>query len=322
MNLGMMLPAEAFEFLSSLPQMQDWSCVDLTKNPTLIPNSDIEVIWVEMNTMVSESFLNNFPNCRFILTATTGTSHIDEELLSSRRIKLVSLRDELNFLEKITSTSEFALGLTLSVWRKIVLANSALTLKLKRNDLSSLQIRGRRIGIVGMGRIGRRLATYLKALECEIYFYDPKVESEILVTECAYQVESIEELCKQASILVICASYNQNLMETYPIIKRSHISLMPKGSVIINVARGSLLDELAAFEALEDGHLFGLGLDVLSDEDICASKINVRQKAKDLANKGLNIIVTPHIGGMSIDAYFDCYRFIAEKFLLEFNSLN
>ena len=317
-----MLPAEAFEFLSNLPQLQDWSCVDLTKNPHGAHNLTTEVVWVEMNTMVDEAFLNRFPNCRFILTATTGTSHIDEELLASRRIELVSLKNEFDFLEEITSTSEFALALTLSVWRKIVLANSAIPLKLSRNDLSSLQIRGRRVGIVGMGRIGRRLSTYLKALECELFFYDPNVKGEILVAEGIHQVESLETLCKQVNILVLCASYDELLQDTYPIIKRSHISLLPKGSVIVNVARGSLLDELAAFDLLEKGHLFGLGLDVLSDEDLCASKVNVRQKANELISKGLNIIVTPHIGGMSSDAYLDCYRFITEKFLLNFNSLN
>ncbi len=317
-----MLPAEAFEFLSNLPQLQDWSCVDLTKEPHGVHNLTTEVVWVEMNTMVDEAFLNRFPNCRFILTATTGTSHIDEELLASRRIELVSLKNEFDFLEEITSTSEFALALTLSVWRKIVLANSAIPLKLSRNDLSSLQIRGRRVGIVGMGRIGRRLSTYLKALECELFFYDPNVKGEILVAESTHQVESLETLCKQVNILVLCASYDGLLQDTYPIIKRNHISLLPKGSVIVNVARGSLLDELAAFDSLEKGHLFGLGLDVLSDEDLCASKVNVRQKANELISKGLNIIVTPHIGGMSSDAYLDCYRFITEKFLLNFNSLN
>ena len=321
-QLGLILPAEAFKFLSSLPQLQDWSCFDLTKELNGVHNLTTEVIWVEMNTMVNEAFLNKFPNCRFILTATTGTSHIDEELLSSRKIELVSLKNEINFLEEITSTSEFALALTLSVWRKISLANNAISLKLSRNDLSSLQIRGRRVGIVGMGRIGRRLTTYLKALECEILFYDPNLENESFIEESAHRVESLETLCKQVNILVICASYDGRLLDTYPIIRRRHISLMPIGSVIVNVARGSLLDELAAFDLLERGHLFGLGLDVLSDEDICASNVNVRQKANELISKGLNIIVTPHIGGMSTDAYLDCYRFIVEKFLLRFRSLH
>jgi D-3-phosphoglycerate dehydrogenase len=269
--------------------------------------------------MVDMNFLDKYPNCRYLLTATTGVSNINEELLIERKIELISLRNETRFLEEITSTSEFALGLILSVWRKIVLATKAVPLGLTRNDLSSLQIKGKKVGIVGMGRIGKRLVKYFNALECEVFFYDTEA-IDMSQVQGANSVESITTLCKQANILVICASYNQHFLKSYPIIKKEHIAIMPKDSIIINVARGGLLDESAALDALETKHLYGLGLDVLADEDLHNSTQDIRRRAEVLFDKGFNLVITPHIGGMSNDAYLKCYRFIANKFVSKLDS--
>ena len=125
-NLGTIIPAEAFIFLSELPVLRVLKCVDLTKNQPDAINQAIDAICIEMNTMVDMNFLDKYPNLRYLLTATTGVSNINEELLIERKIELISLRNETRFLEEITSTSEFALGLILSVWRKIVLATKDL----------------------------------------------------------------------------------------------------------------------------------------------------------------------------------------------------
>lgn len=318
-TLGTIIPAEAFNFLSELPELRVLKCVDLTKNQPDAINQAIGAICIEMNTMVDRNFLDKYPNCRYLLTATTGVSNINEELLIQRKIELISLKNETRFLEEITSTSEFALGLILSVWRKIVLATKAVPLGLTRNDLSSLQIKGKKVGIVGMGRIGKRLVKYFDALECEVFFYDTEA-IDMSQVQGAKSVESITTLCEQANILVICASYNQHFLKSYPIIKKEHIAIMPKDSIIINVARGGLLDESAALDALETQHLYGLGLDVLADEDLHNSTQDIRRRAEVLFDKGFNLVITPHIGGMSNDAYLKCYRFIANKFVSKLDS--
>jgi len=318
-TLGTIIPAEAFNFLSELPELRVLKCVDLTKNQPDAINQAIDAICIEMNTMVDMNFLDKYPNCRYLLTATTGVSNINEELLIERKIELISLRNETRFLEEITSTSEFALGLIRSVWRKIVLATKAVPLGLTRNDLSSLQIKGKKVGIVGMGRIGKRLVKYFDALECEVFFYDTEA-IDMSQVQGANSVESITTLCEQANILVICASYNQHFLKSYPIIKKEHIAIMPKDSIIINVARGGLLDESAALDALETKHLYGLGLDVLADEDLHNSTQDIRRRAEVLFDKGFNLVITPHIGGMSNDAYLKCYRFIANKFVSKLDS--
>lgn len=256
--------------------------------------------------IVDQFFCDDYPNLEFVISPTTGLTHIDTDYLQNNSIQLISLRGRQTFLREITSTSEFAWGLLLAVWRKIPIASSLETFRVdSRGDFISRQLKGREIGLLGFGRIGSKVAEYALAFGMNVHFFDPYIDfASIQVSSELTRHDSVESLISSTDIVLICASVIEQDKERYPLINQRNINLMRKGSVIINVARGIFVDELALKNSLIDGRLFGVGLDVLSSEEFLP---NGRDgNLFDLKNLGYNLVITPHLGGMSSDALTLC----------------
>lgn len=145
------------------------------------------------------------------------------------------------------------------------------------------EIYGQKLGIIGLGRIGRAVARRARSFGLEIFYFDPKRLS--LEEEVLWQVKylSLDELLKTADIITIHASLNPS---TYHLINREKISLMKKTAILINVARGPIVDEAALAEALKNGQIWGAGLDVYEREP---------EIEKTLLSLD-NVILLPHIG--------------------------
>lgn len=256
--------------------------------------------------IVDQFFCDHYPNLEFVISPTTGITHIDTDYLQKKSIQLISLRGRQVFLREITSTSEFAWGLLLAVWRKIPSASSIETFRTdSRGNFISRQLKGREIGLIGFGRIGSKVAEYALAFGMRVHFFDPYLNFESTqISPDLTQHDSIESLISSTDIVLICASVIEQDKESYPLINQQNISLMRKGSVIINVSRGIFVDEVALANSLIDGRLFGVGLDVLSSEEF--SPRGRDEDLFNLKNLGYNLVITPHIGGMSSDALTLC----------------
>lgn len=151
-----------------------------------------------------------------------------------------------------------------------------------------MELAGRTLGIVGMGAIGKRLAVRAKAFDMKIVAYDPYFDESFAEKNGILRME-LDELLAFADVISLHVPLTE---ETRHMISAERISRMRDGAIIINTARGGLIDEQAASEAIRSGKLGGMGLDAFEDEPLVNSPL------KDLRN----VILTPHTGAHTVEA--------------------
>jgi D-3-phosphoglycerate dehydrogenase len=256
---------------------------------------------VRLAKKIDNSILNKFPNLTHLISATTGLDHIDMEAVKGKGIKLVSLRGQDDFLQTIPSTAEFTWALLLALIRNVPAANEHVKQGFwDRDQFRGYQLKGKTIGIIGLGRTGRKVATYASAFEMQVQYFDP------FVSELSYQkCDSLETLLQTSDIISLHVHLND---ETFQLIGSHNISQLKKGCLLINTSRGNVLDENAVVLAITNNMIGGVATDVL-----CTELENIKSSPLWLAQqKNKNIIITPHIGGASKDAMWACEEFIVD----------
>jgi len=271
-----------------------WEEIDYIKY-----NYDVEILIVRLAKKVDNTILKKFPNLTHIVTATTGLDHIDIDSVNTLGIKLVSLKNHLNFLKKIPSTAELTWALLMSLLRNIILANEDVKRGFwDRDKFIGNQLRGKKIGIIGLGRTGKFIARYAKAFRMNIYYYDPYINDKVGI-----KVEKLEELLEICDIITIHVHLNN---ETKHLLNSKNLSKLKHNSIIINTSRGKIIDEFSLEQLFSNKIISGFASDVLYDEFS-----DIKQNPLwNLQNKGYNIIITPHIGGATIEAMQLCEEFI------------
>ena len=264
-----------------------------------------EVLWVSLLPIANKELIDKFPNLKIVSSATTGITHIDASYLESKNIEIVSLKKQLNFLEDITATPEFAWGLMLDVWRKITLSSLVFDGDTSiRQYFGSSQLKGLSLGIIGFGRVGKRLAKYGDAFQMKIRYYDPYLKDHLRnpgYIEC----KTLEELLEVSDVIFLSASVIESDYDLYPIVNRENVRFIKRGAVFVNISRGVLVDENALAQSLRSSNLFGIGTDVLRREE-AKFQSNLQSELEVAKNEGLNVVITPHLAGMCHDAILKC----------------
>ena len=273
-----------------------------TRKRLLMTNA--EVIYTNPNKqqfVIDEEVLKD-TNVNVIATASTGLNHIDMKYCEKNNIKLLSLTKEYNTIEKISSTAEHAFALMMSVIRKIPDAhNEAMLGNWDYTKFIGRQISDLIVGIVGYGRLGKMMVKYCSAFGAKVFIYDPYVDVKPLLLHNAFTVNSLEELATYSDVISLHVHVTD---ETKYMIDKKVLDLMKKGSYIINTSRGEIVDEKAIIEVLETGRLNGYATDVIENEFDDVNKSELLNKARW---SDLNIVVTPHIGGMTREAQIIAY---------------
>jgi len=267
----------------------------------------INVIFdASMEIEFNEEILKDAINLELFITATTGFSHIDINYLSTKNIPLKTLGDQKEFLNQITPAAELSWLLLMMCARKVLSAvNSVKIGDWDRTEHPGEMLNGKKLGIIGLGRLGKWMSRYGNAFGMQCYGYDPFNDEQIKNLE-RKTLEEIVEICDFISLHV---NYKPGDLK---IITAKHFKLMKKGAIFINTSRGELVDEKALIEALKDGTLSGIGVDVLSGEpDI---KNNELFK---LRNSNLNLVITPHIGGFCEEVLLKVLTFTSNR-IIEF----
>lgn len=271
-------------------------------------HSDITLLVVRLSTQLDEAYLSTYPTLKAIASPTTGLTHIDTRYCDKKGIRIFSLLDCRQAIEKVTSTSELTVGLIISLLRSIPKAHIDVVLNgsWDRDRFRSRQLSGMTLGIIGLGRIGGHLAGYAKAFGMNVVAYDPFI-SATRFTDCSVTQLDLDKVLELADIVSINANLredNQNL------IGAEQIEGMKPGALLVNTARGALLDEDAVVKALRQGHLGGVAVDVLSQEQ--DEKLRKQSPLVCAAKEGLDVIVVPHIGGCTSDAMHITEECLAE----------
>ena len=244
---------------------------------------------------IDREMLTLCPSLKIIATPSTGSNHIEVSYLQEKDIKLYTLK-ESDIVNKIYASSEYTFNLMISVVRKTPFAfQSVLKGKWREVefDFRGRELHGLTIGIIGFGRIGSNLARYSLAFGMKIIAFDPYATIE---NHDVVQYNNINEMLPKADVVAVCVHLNQ---ETYKMINDSVFSLMKDGVYFINTSRGDIVDENDFLKYLMNGKIEAAGVDVISDE--LTSDINDNILVK-YARKEDNLIITPHIAGLTYDS--------------------
>ncbi len=263
---------------------------------------DAELLWVRLRHVIDSEVMDAAPGLRWIATATTGLNHIDLAAAEERDIQVVSLRGQTDFLTNVRATAELTLALMLALLRRIPEAVEHAQAGLWNRDLfRGLELHRRTVGIVGYGRLGRIVSRYLTALGTRVLAADCRaVEVEQGVT-----LMGLPEVLQESSLV----SLHANLVpENIGFFDRKCFERLRAGSYFVNTSRGELVDEAALLEGLRSKRLAGAALDVTSDE---WGQRRDRHVLVEYAKQYSNLLLTPHIGGCTVESMGQAETFLA-----------
>lgn len=265
---------------------------------------EVEVLFAPLGFPVDIKKISLCPRLKAVVSNTTGIPHLDARALNARGVAICALHDEKEFLDQITPTAEHTIGLMMALWRKIPAAHEfVLKGNWDRRPWGAPKMLSRmRLGVVGYGRLGKKVANIAAAIGMKVNYFDPHVWG---------GAENLLELAEKTDVLSIHAVANE---ETKNLIDRIVLGALPKGAIVVNTARGEILDSDALLDLLESGHLLGAALDTIDGE--YETKFTEKLKSSRLlayARKNQNLILTPHIGGSTIDAWSETERYTILK---------
>jgi D-3-phosphoglycerate dehydrogenase len=265
------------------------------KYDALLPSLDI---------YLDERLLQRAERLKLIATPSTGTDHIDLKSAAKFGIEVVSLKNDTEFLKKVTATAELAFGLILSITRRIPFAfDSVKQGKWSSKDFRGHELLDKTLGIIGYGRLGEMMARYGHAFGMRILACDPyKTICEDFVTQVDF-----EALLRSADIITIHVHMNE---ETRGLISKRAFSTMKQGVYIVNTSRGAVIDEGVLLQALELGKVAGAALDVICGE--LEGNFEHHPLIR-YARTHDNLIITPHMGGVTYESQAKAYTFTARK---------
>ena len=295
---------EASSILNELGSLAE-EPTDRARLLEIIP--EFEVLIVRLRHRVDDELLARGERLQVVVSATTGTNHIDLEAMRNRGIELLCLKGEKDFLNNVTATAEHSWALLLGLMRKIPMSHDhVLSGGWNRDQFRGCQLKGKTLGILGFGRLGKMVANYGKAFQMNVLAADP------FVTEYPDWVEplGLSELLQRSDVVSIHVNLNDL---TAGLMGHEAFAQMKPGSVLINTSRGELIDEAALLKVLESGHLVAAGLDVL-DRETCLDPQWLKNKPLlHYARTHDNLLLTPHIGGATVESMEDAELFMAQK---------
>ena len=251
--------------------------------------SDAEILVVTPIHRVDEEILSIAPKLRLVLLHGSGYDRIDIDACSRRRICVARVHRYVN-----EAVAEFALALALAAVRNVVVGDRFVrsgrwTEGPAPRALLSRSLRSLTVGIVGMGDIGYRVARLFRMLGVEVVYWSRRRKLDV---EASLGVKylDLDELLSLSDIVIVCLALTS---ETRRFIDRSKIFKMKRGSILINISRGEVIDTEALVEALREGHIALAALDVFEHEPIDPSHPLINLE---------NTILTPHIAGYTADA--------------------
>lgn len=268
--------------------------------------AEADVLIVRLGLRVTREVMEAAPRLRAIVTATTGLDHVDLRAARERGVTVLSLQGEAAFLRTITATAEHTWALLLAVVRHVPEAFASVRRgEWDRDRFRGRDLRGRRLGIVGLGRIGERVAGYGRAFEMAVGAYDPYRSG---WAPDVRPFGTLDALLRWSDVLSIHAPLDK---QTRGLIGEPHLRLLPPGAIVLNTSRGGIVEEAALAALLASGHLAAAAVDVLAGEQV--PELRERSPLLDYARTHANLLITPHLGGATLDSMARTEVFMAEK---------
>ncbi|AMM54711.1 D-2-hydroxyacid dehydrogenase [Pyrococcus kukulkanii] len=257
---------------------------------------DVDAIIVRSKPKVTRRVIENAPKLKVIARAGVGLDNIDVEAAKEKGIEVVNAPGASS-----RSVAELAIGLIFAVARKIAYADRRMREGVwAKKECMGIELEGKTIGIVGFGRIGYQVAKIARALGMNILLYDIYPNEE-RAKEVGGKFVDLETLLKESDIVTLHVPL---LDSTYHLINEERLKLMKKNAILINAARGAVVDTKALVKALQEGWIAGAGLDVYEEEPLPKDHPLIKLD---------NVVLTPHIGASTYEAQERAGVEVAEK---------
>ena len=237
-------------------------------------------------------------NIKVINTCSTGTNHIDMKYCKENNIEVWHLARDYELINQLPSTAEHAFGLMLSLIRKIPMSfHSVKDGNWDYEPYIGRQLKGLTVGIIGYGRLGKMMETYCHAFGMTVKIHDP------------YEgYDDLDLVLRESDVISLHVHVTG---KTVGMINGKTISKMKKKPYLINTSRGEIVYEKKVIEAIEEGKLSGYATDVITDE---FGNIHNSKLVEFSMNPNRNVIITPHVGGMTWEGQTKAYKWAVRKF--------
>ncbi len=283
----------------NLPGHDLYFSPDKISEDSLPARKNLEIVSIFVNSRITPKVLDALPNLKMLATNSTGFDHIDVAACRARGIKVGYVPGYGN-----NTVAEFAFGLILNLTRKIYQAIDQIKEResFSLDGLRGVDLKGKTIGIIGTGRIGKEMIKIAKGFGMEIIAFDA-FRDVAAANDLGFIYLPLEDLLKQSDIISVHCPLTD---ETRHLINMDNVNLMRKGAYLINTARGPIVETAALVWALQNGILAGAGLDVLEEEGETKDEMKFLSEARPheqelkviLENHVLmrmpNVLVTPH----------------------------
>lgn len=257
----------------------------LTPDELLKEIAGYDALLVRSETKVTKAVLGVADRLKVVGRAGVGVDNIDTTAAKERGVAVVNAP-----LAATNAVAELTLAHMLALARQLPRADATTRAgKWDKKSLMGIELSGRTLGLLGVGRIGGRVAELCRAFGMRVVVYDPYVSAEKARELGATQVATPAEVVAQSDFVSVHVPLTP---ETKHLVNKDLLARFKKGAFILNVARGGIVDEKALFEALQSGHLGGAGLDTFETEPL---------KETPLAALP-NVVFTPHVGASTQEA--------------------
>jgi D-3-phosphoglycerate dehydrogenase len=278
---------EGLALLEEDPRIQVDLRLGLKKQELLDIIGDYEVIITRSGTTVDKDLLDAAVKLKLVARAGVGIDNVDVDYASSKGVIVVNAP-----FGNTNSAAEHAMALLLSFCRDVTKANNSLKAgEWKRAPFTGVELKGKTAGVIGLGKVGGRVATRLKAFECEVLACDPYIALK-RAHDLGVKLVSHEEIYRNCNIITVHTPLND---ETRDMIGEREMAMMKEGVIVINAARGGIINEEALLRNLKSGKIAGAGVDVYSQEPPRSDTL------VELISQG-NLVVTPHLGANTFEA--------------------
>lgn len=248
----------AVRILESVPEIDVTAPGQMKREETLAAIGEADALIIRSATKADAELINAATKLKAIARAGVGVDNVDLNAASARSIAVMNTPDG-----NTVATAEFAFGMMLALARHIAPAYaSMLEGKWDRKSYMGVELRGKTLGVVGFGRIGRAFAKRALAFDMSVVAYDPYIAADI-AADMGAELVSLDELYSRADFITL---HSLITPETRGMINRDSIAKMKAGVRIINAARGALINDADLAEAIKSGKVAGAALDVYAEE--------------------------------------------------------
>jgi len=271
---------------------------EITPEQTSEKIGNFEVVVVRSRTKMTRELIAKADKCKIIARVGIGLDNIDQDAAKEKNIRVINAVEGA-----ITAVAELVIGLMISMAREIPRADREIRNgNWIKKELMGSELKGKYLGIVGLGNIGKRLGRLARALNMNIIGYDVVPIDDEFSKEVGLMKADLDTLLSSADYV----SFHVPLLDsTRHMINAEKLKMMKNTARIINTSRGGVIDEEALYNSLKDGSLAGAALDVFGVEPATENKLITLP----------NFIATPHIGAQTKEAQLLAANIIAEKII-------